>query len=87
MTSTLGRLSQKGFVAITPDPEDGRGKRVAITDAGLRMREACITALGPEIERLDDLIEGKSVSLLIQHLTRIRKVLDTDRVSGPAASA
>jgi DNA-binding MarR family transcriptional regulator len=87
MTSTLGRLSEKGFVAIAPDPADGRAKRVAITDAGRRMRDSCVTALGPEIERLVGLIEGESVLLLIEHLTRIRKVLDADRASGLAASA
>jgi DNA-binding MarR family transcriptional regulator len=87
MTSTLGRLSDKGLVAIAPDPEDGRGKRVTITEAGRRMREACVTALGPEIERLDGLIDGESISLLVQHLSGIRKVLDSDRDSGPAASA
>jgi DNA-binding MarR family transcriptional regulator len=26
MTSTLQRLEQKGFIAVTPDPHDGRGR-------------------------------------------------------------
>ncbi|MEQ9315924.1 MAG: MarR family transcriptional regulator, partial [Henriciella sp.] len=34
LTSTLQRLEQKGFIRLAPDDQDGRSKRVLLTDAG-----------------------------------------------------
>ncbi len=34
MTSTLDRLQRQGFVAIRPDPSDGRAKLVSLTPEG-----------------------------------------------------
>ena len=39
MTNTLQRLEAQGLIRVTVDPDDARGKRVEITEAGRRMRE------------------------------------------------
>ena len=48
ITNTLQRLEARGLVRVEPDPEDGRGKRVFLTAAGRRRRDAAVTAVaGP----------------------------------------
>lgn len=82
MTSTLQRLEGKGLVSITPDPADGRGKRVALTEAGLAMRQRCIAALGPELARLETRDEDSASGILLEGLVRLRKHLDGSRQTG-----
>lgn len=79
MTSTLGRLEGKGFIAITPNPTDGRGKYVAITPSGTMARSEAIAALGPEFRWLSGELDSGSVQSLIESLTAIRQLLDERR--------
>ncbi|MGL5362190.1 MAG: MarR family winged helix-turn-helix transcriptional regulator [Bosea sp. (in: a-proteobacteria)] len=79
MTSTLQRLEAKGFVAISPDPEDGRGKRVSLTDAGHGMRDQCIAALEPDLKRLAAMGFGERSEPLLDGLTNLRRELDASR--------
>ncbi len=79
MTSTLGRLEREGFVAIAPDPRDGRAKRVSITPEGAAMRELCIAALDPILAELDTLIDRQDLEALLPRLERLRKTLDEQR--------
>jgi DNA-binding MarR family transcriptional regulator len=79
MTSTLQKLEAKGLVAVAGDPEDGRSKRVSITGAGRAMRDACIAALGPEIGRLEKLMDASSATAILPELKRLRGILDADR--------
>jgi DNA-binding MarR family transcriptional regulator len=82
MTSTLQRLEGKGLVSVIPDPADGRGKRVALTEAGLAMRQRCIAALGPELARLETRADGSEAGVLLEGLVRLRKHLDGARQTG-----
>ena len=79
MTSTLGRLEDKGFIAITPNPQDGRGKYVAITESGLKARGDAIAALGPEFRWLGGKLDHDTVVDLTGYLTAIRQLLDDRR--------
>lgn len=45
----MARLEERGYVERRPDPEDGRRKRLYLTDAG--------EALRPEIEALKERID------------------------------
>lgn len=83
MTSTLQRLEGKGLVSVTPDPADGRGKRVALTEAGLAMRERCLAALVPELARIERRANGGEADVLLEGLVRLRKHLDSARQVGP----
>ena len=42
MTNTVTRLQAKGLLAVQPDPQDGRGKRVSLTPAGLAARQQAV---------------------------------------------
>ena len=44
MTKILKRLEEQGLVRRAPDPEDGRGSRVALTAAGLKLQERVFDA-------------------------------------------
>lgn len=84
MTNTTGKLAAKGLIAVTPDPADGRGKRVSITDAGVAMRETCLMRVAPLFKEMttDLAAEGltpEGVAELIAPLRAIRRWLDANR--------
>ena len=79
MTSTLQRLEAKRFIAVTPDPNDGRGKRVAITPAGRRARDACIAAVAPALDALEAAIGPADLAAALPFLECLRRYLDAER--------
>jgi DNA-binding MarR family transcriptional regulator len=79
MTSTLARLNRRGLIAIRPDPADGRGKLVSITDEGRAMRDRCIAGIGDATAMLGDLANPAEISALLPVLRRIRIGLDIAR--------
>lgn len=79
MTSTLGRLQEKGFVQICPDPKDGRSKRVTITEAGRAAREDSIAAIAPELERTRQILTADERATLLPLLRKLRVWLDENR--------
>ncbi|MGL5114751.1 MAG: MarR family winged helix-turn-helix transcriptional regulator [Beijerinckiaceae bacterium] len=87
MTSTLQRLEAKGFVAVRPDPEDGRGKIVTLTDEGREMRRLCVERLGPAFARLEGKHDLADIDALMPHLVRLRRLLDEDRAALPSNPA
>ena len=79
MTGTLKHLEGKGLVVITPDPIDGRAKRVNITDEGRAMRHACIRRMAP---MLQDLLKDFTVAEIagaLPVLSAVRAWLDERR--------
>lgn len=79
MTSTLGRLAQRGLVRITDDPADGRGKQVRLTPAGEAMRQACIAAVLPVLPLVGQALKPAEQEQLLGLLRRLREVLDQAR--------
>jgi len=79
MTGTLKRLEAEGWVAITPDPTDGRGKAVRLTPAGRAMREAALVALAPHFTAFLDPAIQADIAAILPALQRIRAVLDAAR--------
>jgi DNA-binding MarR family transcriptional regulator len=79
MTSTLQRLEGKGFVLITADPKDGRAKRVAVTETGQEMRDICLKALEPLLEKQVRFWPHIANESLLQGLVALRKILDENR--------
>lgn len=47
MTNTLNKLDWAGHIHIRPDWDDARRKRVAISGAGIRARDAALSAIKP----------------------------------------
>jgi len=79
MTNTIQKLEERGLVRVGLDPEDGRAKRVFLTDAGRRSHEACIAAVMPEIERMAGDLGHDTVDKALPHLETIRRYLDQNR--------
>ena len=79
MTSTLGRLAQRGLISLADDPADGRGKQVRLTDAGEAMRQACIAAIRPLLPVVDSALAPADQARLLALLTQLREVLDRAR--------
>ena len=80
MTNTLQRLETRRLVKITPDPDDGRGKKVEITDAGRQMHEDCIKALVPALIAMGQSLDQERMKAATPLLTEVRKYLDENRI-------
>jgi len=79
MTNTLQRLEAQGLIRVTVDPDDARGKRVEITEAGRRMREKCIRATGTALGDIIKLVPSDDVGAVLPFLEHLRKTLDENR--------
>ncbi|MEM7718059.1 MAG: MarR family transcriptional regulator [Pseudomonadota bacterium] len=79
MTHSLKVLEDKGFITVEPDPADGRGKLVRLTDAGRTFRE---TAIQSVMARFEDMIEPAhrdAMKRVMSDLILLRKHLDENR--------
>jgi len=79
MTSTLTRMERAGLVSIAPNPEDGRGKLVSITENGRAMREDCITGLQGPMQDAEAVFDTEEVEALLPFLASVREKLDKAR--------
>jgi DNA-binding MarR family transcriptional regulator len=76
MTNRVDRLVDKGLVERLPDPADGRGVQVRLTDEGLaRVDDALTSLLGSERELLD-VLPSDEQEQLASLLRRILSPLD-----------
>jgi DNA-binding MarR family transcriptional regulator len=87
MTSTLQKLEQKGFIALAPDPADGRGKRVRLTPEGLATRNRAIAALGPTTQELESALGSAGFQAAMPFLVELRTYLDAARDGEDQAAA
>jgi DNA-binding MarR family transcriptional regulator len=78
MTNTLQRLAARGFVDVTPDPDDGRRKHVALTDAGLAAQRAAVAGVRPKLEALRGAFEPRDFEAALPFLRRLRTWLDAN---------
>lgn len=79
MTATIGRLATKGLVRVESDADDGRAKRLRITDAG---RNAHALGRARLATLQSELFDGYDIAALIEHadaLARLREHLDAQR--------
>ena len=79
MGKLVRRLGEQGLLAVRDDPDDGRGKRVGLTDAGRRARHDAVAALAPEVARLSAALGDDTFDALLPGLARVRQWLDTNR--------
>jgi DNA-binding MarR family transcriptional regulator len=78
MTNTLSRLEWAGHVHIRPDWDDARRKRVSISPAGRRAREAAIAALSPIIAEVVEEIGADRVRQALPVLRALRERLGAE---------
>ncbi|NJS13957.1 MAG: MarR family transcriptional regulator [Sphingopyxis sp.] len=79
MTMTVGRLAHKGFVRVDADKDDGRAKRVFLTEAGRTAHQA---ARGRLSALEDELFAGYDIAALLEHahaIAGLRAHLDGQR--------
>lgn len=79
MTNTLGRLHDKAFVTIRPNPEDGRGKHVDITSAGAAARDRAIFAAAEVFRAFRTAFPPARLRPLLPLLREVRVWLDEHR--------
>jgi DNA-binding MarR family transcriptional regulator len=79
MTNTLGHLTGKGYVAVEPDPRDGRSKLVTLTKAGLAARDRAIIALAPELAALTEGVTPQLLKQATPLLEQVRRFFDKRR--------
>ena len=75
----VGVLLKHGLVDVRPNPDDGRSKRVWLTDGGRALREEVITGFGSLIGEWSKAIPPDEVADLVPRLERIRRFLDAER--------
>lgn len=79
MTNTIRRLQARRLVAVTPDPDDGRAKRVAITAAGRRVRDQAVGAIGAPMGLLEARFGADRFRDALPFLRQLRAHLDAAR--------
>jgi DNA-binding MarR family transcriptional regulator len=76
LTNTLQRLEALGHITVTPDPNDGRGKIVRPTPAGLAAREAALAELTPDLTRLFADLPADGIEAAYPLVRKLRFALD-----------
>ena len=79
MTKTLGHLEGKGYVTVSPDPKDGRGKVVRITPAGREARDQAVAAVTPALAEVLAVIGPDGLDSALPALRDVRRHLDKAR--------
>ena len=79
LTATLKRLEAKGFIALVPDTEDGRSKRVHLTEEGRQAREDAIIETFPMLQTVSQALPAELAKSLIPNLRQLRIFLDENR--------
>lgn len=79
MTNTLGHLERAGWIAVRPDPKDGRSKRVDITGPGRAAHADAIRRIQPELAFLVGEIGPEPMAAALPFLERLRALLDRRR--------
>lgn len=79
MTNSVSRLVDKGWLAVRPDPEDGRGKRVRLTDDGLAARGRAILKLGEGLAGLSRVVPADELAPTLETLRKLRVWFDERR--------
>lgn len=79
MTGTLKRLAAEGWITVTPDPHDGRGKVVRLTPEGRVIRDTAIRILTPLMAPLQAAVTDHELRQALPILQKIRAALDAAR--------
>lgn len=83
MTHTLGGLEKARLIAMGPNADDARSKRVWITAQGRAFHEQAIASLAPDLGRIAAEFPRDRVERLLPELEALRKIMDRQRNGGP----
>ena len=79
MSNTIARLQAKGLVRVQPDPADGRGKQVSLTEAGVAARQRAVLLLGQGLAELVTVVPAAELADALQALRKLRIWFDAHR--------
>lgn len=79
MSNTVARLAAKGLIDVQPDPADGRGKRVSLSDAGRAARQQALADLALGLADLGRDISPETLSAALPLLRQLRVWFDSHR--------
>lgn len=79
MTNTIQKLEARGLVRLEPDPKDGRGKRVFMTEAGQAMHCRVVAIAEAQIAPVAPDITPDQIEAALPLLRRLRAALDAAR--------
>ncbi|MCK0169194.1 MarR family transcriptional regulator [Jannaschia sp. S6380] len=72
-------VARHGWVTLRPNPEDGRSKRVWLTESGRAFRERAIRAVAPDLAEISAALGDTAQDDLLRQLTALRVYLDARR--------
>jgi DNA-binding MarR family transcriptional regulator len=79
ITNTMQRLEAAGLIRVVADPQDGRGKRVFLTEAGRARRDAAVASTVPLLRAAAAGLDDAAIAALLPPLRRLRAALDAAR--------
>jgi len=79
LSHTLALVEGRGWIEMRPNPEDGRSKRVWITEAGRAFQAEAIGLLAPDVAEIAAAFPAGEVAALLPKLTALRVYLDRTR--------
>lgn len=82
LTATLRRLESSHAIRRLPDPNDGRGRLVELTDVGEALHEAIFDDL---LEQFGRMLDGTDIDALLASVRTLLEALE--RSSGRSSSA
>lgn len=79
MTHSLKVLQHKGYIDVQPDPNDGRGKLIFLTETGRSFRAEAIARVGAMIEEIIGEDQIAIMRRIHDDLKQMRQHLDENR--------
>ena len=79
MSHTLAGLEQRGLIQMVPNPQDGRGKLIYLTDAGRDLRNSAIEAIAPDVIAMMPQFGVDDAQAVLPRLRKLRVLLDDAR--------
>ena len=79
MSHTLAVLQKRGLIEMSPNPDDARSKVISITDEGRKVREATITSLIPDFQKVLGHMDPSNFKSALPFLMELRETLDKAR--------
>ena len=79
MSNTVARLAAKGLVEVMPDPADGRGTLVSLSDAGRAARQQALAGLALGLADLVRDIPPETLLTALPLLRQLRVWFDSHR--------
>lgn len=79
MTHTLQRVEAAGWIAIRPDPVDGRRKWVSLTPAGAAAYGEALKGLRPHLEAMRSAFTDEEFQAVLPFLRALRIWFDENR--------